>query len=81
MEITLTRDKVRKITNCNLWVTCITLIHKVAQAIGYTVSSLPAVKYGKYHYRVIEYAKYLPKKRQKETLIQPCFYHLQQLQS
>ena len=32
-------------------------IGEVAQAIGYIVSSLPAVKYGKCHYCAIEYDK------------------------
>ena len=59
MEITLTRDKVEKIQNfiSGLLVSHSPTIREVAQAIGYIVSSLPAVKYGKCHYRAIEYSK------------------------
>ena len=46
MKITLTPEKVNKITTF--------IFREVAQAIGYIVSSLPAVKYGKCHYRAIE---------------------------
>ena len=56
MKITLTPEKVNKITTfiSALLVSPSPTIREVAQAIGYIVSSLPAVKYGKCHYRAIE---------------------------
>jgi hypothetical protein len=56
MKITLTHEKVDKITSSisGLLVSHSPTIREVAQAIGYIVSSLPAVKYGKCHYRAIE---------------------------
>ena len=53
MKITLTPEKVNKITTF-ISVSPSPTIREVAQAIGYIVSSLPAVKYGKCHYRAIE---------------------------
>lgn len=57
MKITLTHEKVDKITSfiSGLLVSHLPTIREVAQAIGYIVSSLPAVKYGKCHCRAIEY--------------------------
>ena len=56
MKITLTPEKVNKITTfiSALLVSPSPTIREVAQAIGYIVSSLPAVKYGKCHHRAIE---------------------------
>ena len=56
MKITLTTEKVNKITTfiSALLVSPSSTIREVAQAIGYIVSSLPAVEYGKCHYRAIE---------------------------
>ena len=55
-KIALTPEKVNKITTfiSALRVSPSPTIGEVAQAIGYIVSSLPAVKYGKCHYRAIE---------------------------
>ena len=59
MKITLTPEKVEKITTfiSGLLVSPSPTIREVAQAIGYIISSLPAVKYGKCHYRAIEHDK------------------------
>ena len=56
MKITLTPEKVNKITTfiSALLASPSPTIREVVQAIGYIVSSLPAVKYGKCHYRAIE---------------------------
>ena len=56
VKITLKTDKITKITNCinRLLAMHSPSIRQVAQVIGYLVSSFPAVKYGKCHYRAIE---------------------------
>jgi hypothetical protein len=59
MKITLTEDKIVKITNhiSNLLDLPSPTIREVAQVIGYMVSSLPAVQNGQCHYRTIEQDK------------------------
>ena len=56
LTITLTSNKITRITNCinELLSVPRPSIRHVAQVIGYLVSSFPAVKYGKSHYRAIE---------------------------
>ena len=56
LTITLTSDKITKIRNCISKLLTIPRpsIRQVAQVIGYLLSSFPAVKYGKSHYRAIE---------------------------
>ena len=67
MKITLTPEKVNKITTfiSALLVSPSPTIREVAQAIGYIVSSLPAVKYGKCHYRAVENDKIFALKEAK----------------
>lgn len=59
MTVKLTHDKCQKVTHA-----CSSLLQKsemtileVAQVIGYLVSSLPGVQYGKLHYRILEIEK------------------------
>ena len=56
MTITLTQEKIHKTVNSisNLLSKKSPSIREVAQVIGYMVSSFPAVKYGKCHYRALE---------------------------
>ncbi len=56
LKITLKADKITKIINCinNILGMRRPSIRQVAQIIGCLVSSFPAVKYGKSHYRAIE---------------------------
>ncbi|XP_071943241.1 uncharacterized protein [Antedon mediterranea] len=56
MKITLTSPKIDRLTNCitRILATPTPTIRKIAQIIGYIVSSFPAVQYGKCHYRAVE---------------------------
>ena len=67
MKITLTTDKIVKITNhiSKLLDSSSPTIREVAQVIGYIISSLPAVQYGQCHYRAIEHDKITALKNSK----------------
>lgn len=73
MKITLTHDKVDKIITfiSRLLTSHSPTIREVAQAIGYIVSSLPAVQYGRCHYRTIENDKIVALKKAKGDFDSP----------
>ncbi len=67
MKITLTQDKIVKITShiSKILESSSPTIREVARVIGYIVSSLPAVQYGQCHYRAIEHDKIVALKNSK----------------
>lgn len=73
MRITLTHEKIQKITKyiSKLLASNSPTIREVAQVIGHLISSLPAVKYGKCHYRTIENDKILALKQAKGDFDSP----------
>ena len=78
MKITLTQDKIVKITShiSKLLDSSSPTIREVAREIGYIVSSLPAVQYGQCHYRTIEHDKIVALKTLKEILMPLCVCQL-----
>ena len=71
MKITLTTDKIAKITNhiSKLLDSSSPTIREVAQVIGYIISSLPAVQYDQCHYSAIEHDKITALKKSKGNFI------------
>ena len=67
MKITLTREKIAKITTriAELLASPTPTIREVAQVVGYLVSSFPAIRYGECHYRAIEHDKIIALKTAK----------------